>query len=64
MNEAVLVGAVWAARRAAPVNSAAPVASAEPIAARTLALPFHNNLTDEQVDRVVDALAKAVGHGI
>jgi perosamine synthetase len=28
---------------------------------RTLALPFHNNLTEEQIDRVVEALRRAVG---
>jgi dTDP-4-amino-4,6-dideoxygalactose transaminase len=28
----------------------------EDIAKRTLALPFHNNLPEEQVDRVVAAL--------
>ncbi len=33
----------------------------EAIARRTLALPFHNNLTAAQVDRVVEALARAVG---
>jgi perosamine synthetase len=32
----------------------------ENIAKRTLALPFHNNLTREQVDQVVDCLAAAV----
>jgi perosamine synthetase len=33
----------------------------ETIARRTIALPFHNRLTDEQIDRVVDALARALG---
>ena len=32
----------------------------EDVAARTLALPFHNNLTEEQVDRVVNAMRRAV----
>lgn len=32
----------------------------EAIAPRTLALPFHNNLTEEQMDRVVDSLRRAV----
>jgi perosamine synthetase len=32
----------------------------ESVAARSLALPFHNNLTEGQIDRVVEALAKAV----
>ena len=31
----------------------------EDIARRTLALPFHNNLTEAQIDRVVDALGSA-----
>jgi perosamine synthetase len=31
----------------------------EGIARRTLALPFHNNLTESQVDRVVNALTRA-----
>jgi perosamine synthetase len=35
----------------------------EEIARRTIALPFHNNLTERDVDRVVDALAK-VGTGL
>jgi perosamine synthetase len=35
----------------------------EDVAARTLALPFHNNLTEEQVDRVVDAMKRAVTTG-
>ena len=33
---------------------------AEAIAARTLALPFHNNLTDAQIGAVVDTLARAL----
>ena len=33
----------------------------ESIALRTLALPFHNRLRAEQVDRVVDALERALG---
>jgi perosamine synthetase len=32
----------------------------EDVAARTLALPFHNNLREEQVDRVVNAMRRAV----
>ena len=32
----------------------------EDVARRTLALPFHNNLTEEQVARVVDAVTRAV----
>ena len=32
----------------------------EDVARRTLALPFHNNVTEEQVDRVVGALERAV----
>jgi perosamine synthetase len=32
----------------------------EDIARRTLALPFHNNLTDSQLEQVVDALGYAV----
>jgi perosamine synthetase len=32
----------------------------EDVARRTLALPFHNNLTEEQVDRVVGGLERAV----
>jgi perosamine synthetase len=32
----------------------------ESIARRTLALPFHNRITSEQADRVVDALGRAV----
>jgi len=32
----------------------------ESIAARTLALPFHNNMTGDEVERVVDALAAAL----
>ena len=32
----------------------------ESVARRTLALPFHNRITSEQVDRVVDTLARAV----
>ena|GEM_PF-2523131 len=33
----------------------------ESIATRTLALPFHNNLTEAQVETVVNALEKAIG---
>ena len=33
----------------------------EDVAGRTLALPFHNNLSEEQVERVVGALRRAVG---
>jgi len=33
----------------------------ESIASRTLALPFHNNLSVDQVERVVAALAQAIG---
>jgi len=36
---------------------------AEHVAARTLALPFHNRLGDEQVDEVCDALRALVGRG-
>jgi dTDP-4-amino-4,6-dideoxygalactose transaminase len=32
----------------------------ESIATRTLALPFHNNLTAEQAERVVESLTRAV----
>ncbi|MGH9956497.1 MAG: polysaccharide biosynthesis protein, partial [Pyrinomonadaceae bacterium] len=32
----------------------------EALARRTLALPFHNNLADEQMDEVVTTLAHAV----
>jgi perosamine synthetase len=32
----------------------------EDIAERTLALPFHNNLLESQVEHVVDALRRAV----
>jgi perosamine synthetase len=32
----------------------------EAIAQRTLALPFHNNLTEEQVQRVAESLLGAV----
>jgi len=32
----------------------------EAVAARTLALPFHNRLTSDQVDRVVEALGRAL----
>jgi len=32
----------------------------ESIATRTLALPFHNNLTEDQVDQVVTGLARAL----
>jgi perosamine synthetase len=32
----------------------------EEIARRTLALPFHNNLTEGEVEDVVHALARAV----
>lgn len=32
----------------------------EDIARRTIALPFHNNLTEEEIDLVIDALKKAV----
>lgn len=33
----------------------------ESIALRTLALPFHNNMTEEQIDTVVTELAEAIG---
>ena len=33
----------------------------ESVAGRTMALPFHNNLTEQQVERVVDALRTALG---
>jgi len=35
------------------------------VAKRTIALPFHNNLSDEEVERVVRALEEAVAecHG-
>jgi len=33
---------------------------AEAVAARTLALPFHNNLSEDQIDTVVEALAEAI----
>lgn len=33
----------------------------ESVARRTIALPFHNNLSEEEVDRVVEALREAVG---
>jgi perosamine synthetase len=36
---------------------------AENAAARTLALPFHNRLRDEQIDEVCDTLAELVGRG-
>nr|WP_207890333.1 DegT/DnrJ/EryC1/StrS family aminotransferase [Rubrobacter taiwanensis] len=39
-------------------NGALPVT--ESVARRTVALPFHNNLTGEQVSRVVEALARAI----
>jgi len=32
----------------------------ENIAKRTLALPFHNNLTEEEIDEVIRVLEKAV----
>jgi perosamine synthetase len=32
----------------------------EALALRTLALPFHGGLNEEQIDRVVDALARAI----
>jgi perosamine synthetase len=35
----------------------------ESIAQHTLALPFHNNVTEEQVDRVVAGLEKAIASG-
>jgi perosamine synthetase len=34
----------------------------EDLARRTLALPFHNNLSERQVDIVVDALSQAIRH--
>jgi perosamine synthetase len=33
----------------------------EDVSSRTLALPFHSNLTSGEIDRVFDALAAAVG---
>jgi perosamine synthetase len=39
-----------------------PLPVTESMARRTVALPFHNNLTGEQVSRVVEALARATGH--
>ena len=32
----------------------------EDIAKRTLALPFHNNLSEDEIDQVVEALKDAV----
>jgi dTDP-4-amino-4,6-dideoxygalactose transaminase len=32
----------------------------EDVAGRTIALPFHNNLSRDQIDRVVQALERSV----
>ncbi len=49
--------------RAGVESSSLPVT--ESIARRTVALPFHNRLTEEEVDRVVNSLRDAIGgsHG-
>jgi perosamine synthetase len=37
-----------------------PLPVTESVAARTIALPFHNNLTVSEIDRVVDSLSSAL----
>jgi perosamine synthetase len=32
----------------------------ESVARRTIALPFHNHLSEDQIDRVVDTLGEAI----
>jgi perosamine synthetase len=40
----------------------APLPVTDSISKRTLAIPFHNNLTLDQIDRVVDVLEQAVSY--
>jgi len=44
-----------------PASLATELPVTEAYSKRTLALPFHNNLAEEQIDRVVESLRRAVG---